>query len=446
MADSIQQYLDLYAANKDLIWNNSAEGFNKLRDQAYENLRLTGVPRKGMENYEISDLEEILAPDYGLNISRIPLDVNPREGFRCGLPHLTSSLFFMLNDRWAESQGSRKNLPPGIEIGPLSAALRDETVYKVYGSIADLANPVVALNSMLVQEGMFIRVKKGTKVEKPVQLVNLLEGLVPLMVLRRILIIMEEDSELKLLSCSHVSGREFPMASVAVAEILAGRNSRLDFYDLEESGSNSRRLAALYLNQEEGSDVLIENFTLHNGQTRNEYHCSFGGKDAGLRLFGLGIEGRNSVLDNYSHIRHEATGCRTEELFKYIVDDEARGAFTGRIYVAPGASKTEAYQSNRNIVGSDLARMFSKPQLEIYNDDVKCSHGSATGQLDAMQLFYLRSRGLDDKEARFLLKQAFMSDVIDGVRLPILKDRLHTLIEKRFSGNDLSCDDCDICS
>lgn len=445
MDNSLQQYLDLYSGHKDLLCSHSSEGFNRLRDKAYDSLRATGLPEKGKENYEVSDIPAMLAPDFGINIARIPLDVNPREGFRCGLPQLSSSLFFMLDDRWAESKGARQNLPEGVEVGPLSSYM-EKGADEYYGTIADLANPVVALNTMLVQEGMYIRIKEGTKVERPLQLISLLENTMPLMALRRLLIIVEKDAEVKFLACSHTAACTIPMASVSVAEIFVGENATLDFYDMEESGETTRRLTSLYLRQEKGSDVLIESFTLHNGQTRNEFNCTFAGPEARLRLFGLGIQGGGNVLDNYSLIRHDSPRCHTEELFKYIVDDQAKGAFTGLIYVAPGAVKTEAYQSNRNIVGSDEARMFSKPQLEIYNDDVKCSHGSATGQLDAMQLFYLRSRGLDEQEARFLLKQAFMADVIEGVRLPILRDRLHSLVEKRLSGHDMSCGDCEGCA
>ncbi|MDE6028495.1 MAG: SufD family Fe-S cluster assembly protein, partial [Muribaculaceae bacterium] len=137
--------------------------------------------------------------------------------------------------------------------------------------------------------------------------------------------------------------------------------------------------------------------------------------------------------------------CKSDELFKFSVDDYSRGAFTGRIYVAEGAVKTEAYQSNRNLVGSDNARMESKPELEIYNDDVKCSHGSTVGQLDRVQMFYMRTRGLDEPTALLLLKQAFMADIIDGVRVDALRDRLHLLVERRFAGASSACASCAGC-
>ena len=132
----------------------------------------------------------------------------------------------------------------------------------------------------------------------------------------------------------------------------------------------------------------------------------------------MGIEDRDRHLDTYSRVEHKKGHCKTDELFKYVLDDNAVGAFTGLIKVEQGADKTEAYQNNRNIVGSDTARMYSKPQLEIYDDDVKCSHGTAIGQLDEMQVFYMRTRGLSEQTAKFLLKQAFMSDIIEGVSLP----------------------------
>lgn len=446
MEKALQQYIELYDKHLELISSHAPDAINRLRSQGRESLMKHGFPKKGSENYEITDLSAMVAPDYGLNISRIPLDVNVSETFRCGVPHLSTALFFLLNDQWGEAKNSRNVLPVGVDIGPLSRYLKnDADARDAYGHIADMANPIVALNSMLVQDGIYIRVKKGVKVSKPIQLVEILDNSMPLMALRRMLIVMEEGSEAQILICDHTQSRLHPMCCVTVSEIIAGKDSRLDIYGLEESGKENNRLSALYLSQEERSDVLIDSITLSNGHTRNEYHCTFNAPGSRLRLYGMGVEDECRILDVYSKINHNVPDCFTEELFKYILDDDSKGAFTGRIYVAPGATKTEAYQSNRNLIGSDRARIFSKPQLEIYNDDVKCSHGSATGRLDEMQLFYMRSRGIDLHEARLLLKQAFMADVIDGIRLPALKDRMSALVARRIAGENASCKDCDIC-
>lgn len=447
MASALNQYCKLYLEHRDLLCQGSAHALNALRDTALASLERNLLPPKGSENYEIADLEAWLAPDFGLNIARVPLDVNPAASFSCGVPSLSANLFLIVNDAWAETEHSRANLPDGVEIGSLAdfARRKPELVERYYGSLADMENPLVALDTLLVQDGMFLRVKKGVRLERPLQLVNILANGSPLMAVRRLLIIIEDGAEAKLLLCDHTQNPDVGMLALQTVEIFAGHNAIFDYYDLEESSEHTTRLCSLYLKQEADSNVMINGITLFNGTTRNEYYCTFAEQGACLKLYGMGIEDKARLLDTYTHVDHAVGRCNTDELFKYVVDDEARGAFTGRILVRPGAVKTEAYQANRNIVGSDSARMFSKPQLEIYNDDVKCSHGTAIGQLDDMQLFYMRTRGLSEKEARLLLKQAFMADVIDGVRLPILKDRLRMLVERRFSGHAASCADCGAC-
>lgn len=443
---SLQQYLDLYTDNRQLLEEKSAPGFNRLRPEAFRNLSVLKLPEKGEENYELIDLPSILAPDFGVNIARIPVDIDPREAFKCSLPNLSSAMFFLFNDMWGESKKARQNLPEGIEIAPLSSALQEGGGgWDYYGKLADMANPIVALNTLLCQEGVFVRVKKNITVDRPVQILKLLENALPLIAFRRMVIVIEEGASLAVLGCDHTVSPSTTLGGVGVVEIFVGKNARLDYYEMEESSPYTARLSSIYVHQQQGSNVNIENFTLHNGKTRNEYNCVYKGEDAQLKLGGLGITNGENLLDNYSHVSHEAKGCHTDELFKYIADGKSACSFTGRIYVAPGAEKTEAYQSNRNLVGTDEARVFSKPQLEIYNDDVKCSHGSATGRLDPMQLFYLRSRGLDEETAMLLLKQAFLSDVIDRVHLPLLKERLQSLVERRIAGNDAVCGDCEIC-
>ncbi len=442
--NALTQYINLYKQHADLIDLNSAEILNGHRDKALKILELISLPEKGSENYETTDLNKILSPDYGLNLARVPIDVNPTASFHCGVPTLSSSLFLLVNDLYAQTVRSHDGLPEGVYVGSLRkfATEHPEIAEKYYARTADLSNPIVALDTMLAQDGIAIWIKKGVKVEKPLQIVNILQNGSPLMAVRRVLIIVEENAEVKILSCDHTQNPDVDFLSLNTIEITVGKNSTVDFYDMEESTEKTSRLSALYLNQEEGSNVMIDGITLYNGVTRNEYYSVFKGAYSSLKLFGMGIEDRNRHLDTYSRITHASPDCKTDELFKYVVDDNATGAFAGLILVNPGADKTEAYQSNRNIVGTDTARMYSKPQLEIYNADVKCSHGTATGQLDEMQVFYMRTRGIPEATAKLLLKQAFMADVIDGVRLDALKDRLHMLVERRFAGADPNCASC----
>lgn len=441
---ALTQYIDLYRENGETLRSHSAAPLNALRPKALEVLEDTILPKPGSENYELTDLEEWLAPDYALNLARVPLGINPSATFRCHVPNLSTSLFMLLNDSWAETDTARRNLPEGVTIDSLARVAREnpELVARYYGREADMANPAVALNTLLAQDGLFLHLDKGVKLEKPLQLVDILQYHCPYMAVRRMLIVMEENSEARLLVCDHTQNPDNDFLSLQTIEIFAGKNSRLDFYDLEESTERTRRLSSLWLVQEEGSNVLVDGLTLFNGSTRNEYYCRFAGPEAELRLMGMGIEDNRRKLETFSLISHDVERCRSNELFKYVVDGEAKGSFAGRIYVAPGSQKTEAFQSNRNIVGSDTARMYSKPQLEIYADDVKCSHGTAVGQLDPMQIFYMRTRGLDEQTAHKLLKQAFMADVIDKVRLQPLQNRLRQLVDLRFSGADNSCASC----
>lgn len=442
--NALKQYIDLYKEHGELIYLNSAEIMNGRREEAFKKLEMMKLPPKGSENYETTDLAAMLAPDYGVNIARVAIDVNPAASFHCGVPSLSTALFMMVNDIYAETPRSREGLPEGVWAGSLRkfATEHPEIMEKYYGRLASTDNPIVALDTLLAQDGIAIWVRDGVKVDKPLQIVNILQNGQPLMAVRRVLVITGEDSEVKILSCDHTQNPDIDFLALNTIEIYAGRNSAVDYYDLEESTEKTSRLCALYLRQDEGSNVTIDGITLYNGDTRNEYHTQFEGRHASLHLYGMGIEDRSRHLDTYSRIEHGVADCQTDELFKYVVDNDAVGAFAGLILVKKGADRTEAYQSNRNLVGDDTARMYSKPQLEIYNDDVKCSHGTATGQLDDMQVFYMRTRGIPEAEARLLLKQAFMADVVEGVRLAPLRDRLHMLLERRFAGAEPGCASC----
>lgn len=441
---AIDQYLALWHEHKGLIDSKAPEVLNLLRPAAARVLEDHGLPSVKDELYRHTDLEKLLSPDFGVNIGRVRIDVNPSETFRCDVPQLSTSLFLTINDSFAETRGCREMLPAGVEVMSLAAYSRQnpEFVAKYYGKLADLDNPIVALDTLLCQDGVVVRVRKGVKVESTIQIVNILRNDAPLLAARRVLIVMEEDSEAKILLCDHTQTDDVDFCTMQVVEIYAAARSRLDCYDLEESTPLTTRLSSLWLRQEEGSEVLLDAMTLYNGTTRNEFFSRFTGRHASLKMLGMGIEDDSRRLDTYSRISHDVPDCNTDELFKYVVDGESMGAFAGLIYVAEGASGTEAYQSNRNIVGSDSAKMHSMPQLEIYNDDVRCSHGTAIGQLDDKQLFYMMTRGIPEAEARLMLKQAFMSDVIDGISLAPLRDRLKLMVERRFAGERTACSSC----
>ena len=185
--------------------------------------------------------------------------------------------------------------------------------------------------------------------------------------------------------------------------------------------------------------------TLYNGTTRNTTEVLLAGEGAEIRLCGMAIEDKNQHVDNHTTIDHAVPNCTSNELFKYVLDDQSVGAFSGLVLVRPGAQHTSSQQTNRNLCATRDARMYTQPQLEIYADDVKCSHGATVGQLDENALFYMRQRGIPEREARLLLMFAFVNEVVDTIRLDALRDRLHLLVEKRFRGELNKCQGCGIC-
>lgn len=446
--DALKQYIDLYKAHRELLERGSCEPMNGRRAEALASLEKHGLPPFGAETFEITDAEALLSPDYGINLGAVPLNVDPMESFRCDIPAVSTTPFFLINDIFAASARSREMLPEGVYVGSIRAAMANEELRKVvgrwYGTIADINNPFVALNTLLARDGVLVYLPPHVRLEKPLQLVNILRHTMPLMAVRRLLIVADEGSYGELLVCDHTQTDAHRFLTLGCVEMIVGPDADFSLYDLEESTSLTARLHTLYLHQEARSSALLDAITLSNGHTRNEFHCDFMAPDASLELLGMGIEDGDSRLDTYTRIAHNVEGCRSNELFKYVADGASRCAFTGRIYVAEGARRTDSYQANRNILGSDEARIYSRPQLEIYNDDVKCSHGSAIGQLDTRQLFYMQTRGISLSQAKLLLKQAFMTDVIDGVRLETLRARLRHLVECRFAGKDASCAACHV--
>lgn len=440
---ALKQYIDLYHQVKERIDAHSAPALNALRPQAADILASVTLPKQGADNYENCDLKEMLGLDYGINIDDVNINVKPENTFRCDMPMTGNSPILSLNDRTLIPDNFPE-MPEGVLVGSLRSIAREHPglVEKYYGRLADLGNPVVALDTLLARDGFMLYVPKNVTLENPLQLINILGATQPLMAVRRLLIVLEDNAKAKLLVCDHTQREEVNFLSLQTVELYVGKNAELHYYDLEESSQRTSRISSLYLRQEADSRVVIDGMTLFNGVTRNEYYCDFAGENADLKLYGMAIEDRQRKVSTYSRINHAVPHCVSNELFKMSADGESRCAFTGRIIVRPGSVKTEAYQACRNLLAADTARIEARPELEIYNDDVKCSHGCAIGQLDETQVFYMRSRGIPEPQARLLLRQAFMADVIDLVDIPGLRDRLHLLVEKRFAGAEAACSNC----
>ena len=439
-----KQYIDLYRQAAGMICGHSAGVMNAVRDRAFDDFQRLGFPSKKVERYKYTDMAALFEPDYGLNLNRLDIPVNPYDVFHCDVPNLSTSLYFVVNDAFYDKMLPKTQLPEGVIVGSLSAvaAERPELVAKYYAKIARTEkDAATALNTMLAQDGLLVYVPKNVKVDRTVQVINILRSDVDLMVNRRVLIIVEEGAEIKLLFCDHAADdRRF--LSTQVIEAFVGNNAALDLYCLEETHAKNVRVSNLYIEQQANSRVNHNIITLHNGVTRNRTDLALVGEGAECRLNGCVIADKQQHVDNNTLIDHKVPHCTSNQLYKYVLDGEATGAFAGRVLVRHGAQKTSSEMRNQNICATNKARMYTQPMLEIYADDVKCAHGSTVGQLNDAALFYMRQRGISLKEAKLLLEFAFVNEVVDSIQLEPLRDRLHHLVEKRFRGELNKCEGC----
>lgn len=444
---SEKQYIDLYNQCKGMINKHAPQVLNDLRDKAFDDFCRQGFPSKKVERYKYTDMQKIFEPNYGLNLNRLEIPVNPYDVFKCDVPNLSTLLYFVVNDSFYDKMLPKCSLAEGVIVGSLSkvAAEHPELVAKYYGKIANTGeDAVTALNTMLSQDGLMVYVPKNVKVEKAIQVINILRSDVDLMVNRRVLIVMEQGSEAKFLFCDHAADDRNFLAT-QVIEAFVGENAKLDLYCLEETHYKNTRVSNVYIEQQANSVVNHNVITLHNGVTRNRLDLVFKGEGAECFANGCVIGDKSQHIDNNTLIDHQVGHCTSHQLYKYVLGDEAVGAFAGRILVRKDAQKTSSNEINQNLCTTKKARMFTQPMLEIYADDVKCSHGSTVGQLNDAAMFYMRQRGISEKEAKLLLEFAFVNEVVDQIQLEPLKERLRYLVEKRFRGELNKCEGCKLC-
>ena len=438
---SEKQYIEHYEECREMIHKHSSDVMNAERDEAFCRFKAQGFPSKKVERYKYTDMQKLFEPDYGLNLNRLQIPVNPYDAFRCDVPNLSTSLYFVVNDMLYHDEKPKGHLPEGVIIG----SLKDFATSDYYNHLAGQANDATTdLNTMLAQDGLYVYVPKNVKVERAIQVINILRSDVDLMVSRRVLIILEEGAEIKMLFCDHAADDRHFLAT-QVIEAYVGVNASLDLYCLEETHAKNVRISNVYIDQQANSHVNHHVITLHNGVTRNKLDLTLSGEGAECQCNGCVIADKQQHVDNNTLIIHQASHCTSNERYKYVLDDKATGAFAGRVLVEHGAQKTVSQMTNQNLTATKEARMYTQPMLEIYADDVKCAHGSTVGQLNDAALFYMRQRGISLKEAKMLLQNAFINEVIDQMNLEPLRNRLHHLVEKRFRGELNKCEGCKLC-
>jgi Fe-S cluster assembly protein SufD len=317
-----------------------------------------------------------------------------------------------------------------------------ELVEKYYGKIADAsADPMSALNSAFAQDGLFIFIPDNVVIEKPIQIIDLLRSEEDLYVTQRNLIVVGKNAQVKLMFCDHTLAVYSYIANY-LTEVFLEENAVADIYGIQNQHNGTAYLNGLFIRQERNSQLITNTISLHGGITRNHLHVELQGEHANASLYGLTLTDKDQHSDFFTSIEHAHPACHSNQIFKNVLDDNSTGAFTGRIHVMPGAKKTEAYQRNNSVLMTKAAKMNTKPQLVIDNDDVKCSHGATIGQVNEEALFYLQTRGINEKEARLMLMFAFAHEVLSNISVEQLRQSIDRLVNKRLRGEVSRCHDC----
>lgn len=443
--DIKEDLISLFRQNTDVLESGSGPIINTFREKAFRDFDRLGIPTTKNEAYKYTPLEKYLQGNYDVELNANPFKVDLQDIFKCDIPELDTRVILVLNGFFYPVEQAGQ-LPGGVVVCGLSEASSKypELFNRHYSHYADTsADGLVALNTLFAQDGVFIYVPPGTAIEKPLQIINLSHSLKNLRITRRNLIIAGENARVNIVVCDHTLCYQSYLAN-SLTEIYAGKNAIVDYNRMQNENSLSTQINNLFVHQEENSRFTGNNISLHGGLIRNNMYVTLNGPYAEVNLYGLFLSDEKQHVANYVLVDHALPHCTSNQLFKGILDNDATGSFNGKILVRKDAQKTQAYQKNNNILLTSAARMNTKPHLEIYADDVKCSHGATVGQLDMDAMFYLRSRGIGEKEARHLLMYAFANEIVSKITIPVLKDRIINLVDKRLRGEMSRCNNCDI--
>lgn len=411
-----------------------------------ENFTQKGLPIKKNENYKYTSIEQHYTSKYQHYAYSKNEHLNINEIFTCDVPTLETQLIILVNGWYYENNRQSKLLKQenGMITGSLLEAMKQypDIVFKYFGkAMKRYPDELNNINQALMQDGLFIYIPPKAKLEKPIQIINIVVANEAIQVYPRHLFVSESNEDNQILVCDH-SLNPHPFIMNGTMEIFLGEQAKLSFYRMQNAHNHSIQITNNYIEQSKGSQFHSVFVTLHGGTIRNNIWVDLNEPEANCNINGLWLADKNQHIDYNTFIKHHAPQCDSNQLFKGILDDEATGIFSGKILVEKNAQKTNAYQSNKNLIIHPNAKVRSKPHLEIYADDVKCSHGSATGKLDDDAMFYLRSRGISHKEACQLLMFAFASDITKQILITPLKEEVERLIEKRLRGELSRCNRC----
>ena len=408
-----------------------------LRERSAVIFTSLGFPSVRDEEWRFTNVAPITAGDFTVATRDATINAGQVDGFLYGS---APQRVVVVNGHFSPELSRITGVPRGVRAGSLAAAIAGdlqadtEVVQRYLGQFADFTNrPFAALNTAYLHDGAYIHVPDGLVLEEPIQVlfVSSMTGRAPTVSYPRCLIVLGDGSQARIVE-SYVGG-EGSCFSNAVTEVFVGENAVLDHYKVQQESESAFHIGSMHVHAARSANFSSHSFSLGGRFVRNDVLATLDGEGAEVTLNGLYLADGERLVDNHTTIDHARPHCPSHEVYKGILGGRARAVFNGKIIVRPDAQKTDAKQTNRALLLSDNALINTKPQLEIFADDVKCTHGAAIGQLDDDAIFYLRARGLTYFEARDMLIHAFAGEILDRVKIEALKDGLEAVLYSQLA-------------
>ena len=403
-----------------------------IRSEAIKQFESIGFPNKKLENWKYTSLKNLLNTDYSVlpEINNVLEFKNIKKYL---IDDIDSYKIIFVDGKYCSHLSETTH--EGMDICILSAALTQskyELIIENYFNKIALKDGITSLNTAFSNEGAFIHIPKNKFVEKPIQIIHFSTGNeASLMFQPRNMIVVDENSQVQIIE-RHQSLSENKVFTNSVTEIYADKKSIIDYYKIQNDNLQASLIDNTYINQQRNSTFSMHTFSFGNELVRNNLNISQNDEFIETTIKGVTIIGNKQHVDHNTLIQHNKPNCNSHQDYKGIYDNKSTGVFNGKIIVNKQAQKTNAFQSNNNVLLSDKATINAKPQLEIYADDVKCSHGCTVGQLDKNALFYLKSRGIPEKEATALLMYGFANNILESVKIPEIKTRINHIIANKL--------------
>jgi Fe-S cluster assembly protein SufD len=428
-----EKIISSYVAFENDIDINS--DIHDIRSEAFHNFEKLGFPTKKLEAWKYTSLNAVLKNDFSL-FSNKENTVEFADVKNYFIHDIDTYKLVFIDGKYSSFLSDTTH--DGIDVCLMSSALSKSkykaVIEKYFNKIAKQDN-LTSLNTAFANEGAYIYIPKNVEVEKPIQILNFTTGSeAATMVQPRNLIVVEENAHVQIIE-RHQSLTENAVLSNVVTEVFAAKNATVDFYKIQNDEINASLVDNTYIEQKSNSVVSVHTFSFGGNITRNNLNFYQRGEHIDSILKGITIiEGKQHV-DHHTLVHHIEPNCESHQDYKGIFDARSTGVFNGKVIVNKEAQKTNAYQKSNNVLISDKATINAKPQLEIFADDVKCSHGCTIGQLDNDALFYMQQRGIPEKEGRALLMYAFANTVLESVKIPEVKSRINKLIASKLGVN-----------